>query len=90
MWLLIFELLALIELSYVAPSNSELRGCLISELLALDELSYVALSYLVFIELTYMDLLSSFPWESARSFNAGLWRIRTDCMTSQVSRLLYK
>ena len=61
--------MALDELSYMAPSDSELRGSLISELLALDELSYVALS-------------SSFSWESACSFYAGLWRIGTDCMTS--------
>ena len=48
---------ALIELSYMAPSDSKLHGSLISELLALDELSYVALdelSYVDFDELRYM------------------------------------
>ena len=58
---LIFELLALVELSSMSLSYFELRGSLISELLALVKLSYVALSYWVLIELTYMALSSSFP-----------------------------
>ena len=79
---LISELLAFEELSYAALSDSKLSDFLISDLLALDELSYVALSYWALIELSYMALSSSFPWESVCSFNVGLWRIGTDCVTS--------
>ena len=47
---------ALIKLSFVALSDSELRGSLISELLTLVELRYVALSYLALIELSSVVL----------------------------------
>ena len=48
------------------------------------ELSCVALRYPGSLapELSYMALSSSFPWESARGFNVGLWRIEIDCVAS--------
>ena len=48
------------------------------------EMSYMALYYpsSKASELSYVALSSSLPWESARNFNAGLWRIGTDYVTS--------
>ena len=80
--------------SYMAPSKPVLRVSFGLSYVALYypsfgalELSYVALYYprsgeLEAPELSYVALSSSFPWESMHNFNASLWRIRTDCVTS--------
>ena len=78
-----------LELSYVALLLSYVALRYPSSLV--PELSYMALllSCVAFRypgslahELSYVALSSSFPWESARGFNAGLWRIRIDCLAS--------
>ena len=77
--------------SCMVPSKSELRVPFGLSYAALyypssraPEMSYVALYYPSFgaPELSYVALSSSFPWESECSFNAGLWRIGTDYVTS--------
>ena len=75
---------ALLKLSYEAPLMLSYK--------ALLELSYMALQYPSSLapDLSYVALLSSFPWESARGFNADLWGIGTDRVDSQASRFLYK
>ena len=84
--------MAPLKLSYMAPLKLSYKDLLNLSYKALLKLSHVALLYLSSLapELSYVALSSSFPRESALSFNADLWRIGTDCVAFQESRFLYK